>query len=137
MEAGFELGFKERFRHDRAAIGFEHLERTRIKRGGVPVKADDDGLHKSVARVAGAPKIVVPPIAAMFEIPEDVMLEVIGVIGEGRAAAVQNPAIDSVKQVGIRLRAVRVDALIGQHVVPPIHRADGPTARARPVPMAR
>ena len=49
------------------------------------------------------------------------MFEMIGIIGEGRAAAIQNTAIDAVEQVGIRLGTVGIDALIWAHVITPVH----------------
>ena len=136
MEARFELGFEERFWFDWAAVGFDDLEGIFIKGGGVAVQANDDGLYKSVACVTRLPKVVVSQIAPMFEIPEHVMLEMIGIIGEGRAAAIQDTAIDAVEQAGIRLGTMGVNALIWTHVITPVHGSGRATVCARSMPVA-
>jgi len=136
LETRFELGFEERFWLNWAAVGFDDLEGVFIKRGGIAVQSDDDGLHKSVASVAWSPKIVVSQNASMFEIPEDIMLEVIGIIGEGRAATIQDTAVDAVEQACIRLSAMGVNALIWTHVITPVHGSGRATVRARSMPVA-
>ena len=73
----------------------------------------------------------------MFEIPDHVMLEVVGIIGEGCAAAIQDTAIDAVEQVSIRLGAMGINALIGTHVITPVHGSGRATVRARSMPVAR
>ena len=65
------------------------------------------------------------------------MLEVIGIIGEGCAAAIQDTAIDAVEQIAVWLSAVGIDALIGTHVITPgTHGSDRAAACARSMPVA-
>ena len=84
------------------------------------METDDYWTYKSISCRTRTPKVVMRQIALVFKIPEDVVFEMIGEVFDGSATAIEDATVDFVKQVGIRLSAVRVDALVVLHVIAPV-----------------